>query len=324
MSELRWDATRDEWIIVAPRRHERTYQPPADLCPLCPSPPGGRPTEVPVETFEIAVFENRFPSLGERARDPARDGGDALHRTSPAPGRCEVVVYTPRHEGSLGGLSARRIERLLRVWADRYRELGARDDVRCVFIFENRGPEIGVTLHHPHGQIYAYPFVPSIPAREIARERAHADETGGRCLHCDLRAREEADGARIVVDAGEAVGWVPFAARWPYEMRLSPRAHRPSLLALEPAERRDLAVALKRTLEAYDRLFGKPMPYILAVRQAPTEGDAGPGAHLRIDLYPARRAADKLKHRAGSETSMGVAVHDVGPENAAEKLREVV
>ena len=315
MSELRWDARLGEWVIIAPHRQDRIYHP--EGCPLCPTRPGGGLTELPDAEFDIAVFENRFPSLRLPA-EPVSEGPGV----APAAGRCEVVVFTPEHEGSLGALPPERIDALLRVWAHRYEALSRLEGVRYVFIFENRGAEIGVTLSHPHGQIYAYSFVPPNVERELVVEAAHRNTYGG-CLHCGLLERELADGQRIVFDDGVVSAYIPFAAHWPYEVQIVPRQHRTSLIELTIAERRSLGTALKSVLQAYDRLFDRPMPYLLAIRQRPIAHDAR-DAHLRIELLPALRAEDKLKFRAGSETFMGVFINDIWPEQAAASLRSAM
>ncbi|NIP79478.1 MAG: galactose-1-phosphate uridylyltransferase, partial [Gemmatimonadetes bacterium] len=324
-SRLRRDPALDEWVIVAPHRQDRTYRPPPERCPFCPTRPDGEPTEIPVPAFEIAVFENRFPGLSPGAAssgDGTPPDPPALFETAPGRGQGEVVVYTPHHEGSLGALPLEKVERLVRVWTHRYRELGVRPYVRNVFIFENRGEAIGVTLEHPHGQIYGHPLVPPVPARMLEVEARHHRRTG-RCLRCDIVAGEMESGDRVIRSSGTVLTHVPFAPRWPYEAHIATRPHRASLLDLRPAERLELAAALKSLLESYDRLFGRPMPYVLAVMQAPTAATPGPGSHLRIEVYPALRAPDRLKHRAGSETAMGLTVTDVLPETAAGRLREL-
>jgi UDPglucose--hexose-1-phosphate uridylyltransferase len=327
-SHLRLDAASDEWVIVAPHRQDRTFHPPEEYCPLCPTGEGEEPTEVPVSGFDLAVFENRFPGLVRQhaGGDPApamEDPSSPLTATAPGRGQAEVVVYTSEHAGSLGGLPPDKVDRLLRVWTHRYAELSARPYIRNVFIFENRGPEIGVTLGHPHGQIYGHPFVPPIPARMLEAEAGHHERTGC-CLRCDMLAEELAEEARLVLTSDAVVAHVPFAPRWPYEVHVALRPHRSSLLDVEAGERRELATVLKSVLQTYDRLFARPMPYILAAIQAPTADTAGPGSHLRFEIYPALRGPEKLKYRAGSETAMGVTVTDVLPESAAAELREAL
>jgi galactose-1-phosphate uridylyltransferase len=167
MSELRWNPTLGEWVVTSSHRQDRTFLPPKDFCPLCPTKPGGFPTEIPAPTYDIVTFQNRFPAFQTPPPVPAVEGTD-LYPVRPAAGAAEVICYTPEHQGTLADQPLQRIHNLVRVWRHRYEDLGARPDVDYVFIFENKGTVIGVTLEHPHGQIYAYPFIPIIPARELA------------------------------------------------------------------------------------------------------------------------------------------------------------
>ena len=204
------------------------------------------------------------------------------------------------------------------VWRHRYLELGAREDVDYVYIFENRGVEIGVTLHHPHGQIYGYPFLPPVPALELA-----ADARLGGCAVCRMLELELAEERRIVYGNEAVEAYVPHAARWPYEVHLSMREHRDSLLECRPEELRLLATGLQTLVRGYDALFERPMPYVMAVHQAPTGGALRTG-HLHVEFYPPLREADKLKYPAGSEQGAGTFISDVLPEDAAAALREAI
>ncbi len=322
MSELRWHPVLREWVITATQRQDRTFLPPRDYCPLCPTKPGGFETELARPRYAIAVFENRFPSLRREPPEPAVAPGGPFE-VRPAAGVCEVVVYTPEHDTTLAQQSVEHIRRLLAVWTDRYRELGALPYVEYVFIFENKGEVIGVTLNHPHGQIYAYPFVPPIAARQLASSRTHQEETGN-CLFCDLLARERSDGRRVVSEDEHTTAVIPFYARWPYEVHITPRRHVESLLDLSDAEAWSLARLLKRVLVGYNNLFGFSMPYILAMHQAPTDGQEHPYSHLHIELYPPHRTATKLKYLAGSETGAGSFINDSLPEEKAAELRGVL
>ena len=310
MPELRFDSLRREWVAYATERNDRTFLP-KDFCPLCPSGPGGR-SEVPLDTFEVVVFENRFPAFG-----PDRVRGRPVR---PATTGCEVVVYTPEHELTLAKLPPERVRLLIDVWADRYTELGARPEVAYVYIFENKGEEVGVTLHHPHGQIYALPFVPPFAKAELdsARERL---ESGGRCLHCEEIEREAA-GPRSVFASQLMLAFVPHAARWPYEVHVYPRRHVSSIAELDDAERAELADALLRTARAYDTHFGFSTPYVMAVHQAPTDGESWPQAHLHFEFYPPHRRPDRLKYLAGVELGAGTFVNDTRPEETAAHLRK--
>ena len=313
MSELRFNELRDEQVVYAIHRQERTFLPARDHCPLCPTRPGGPQTEIPFPKFEIVVFDNRFPAF------------EAPH------GAAEVLVYTDDHDASFATLAPERAEALLWVWRQRYEELGARADIDYVFIFENRGVEVGVTLHHPHGQIYGYPFLPPVPALELA-----ADRRLGGCAPCALLRREMADGRRVVYENDSAVAYLPYAARWAFEAHVTLREHRPSLLDCGSDELRLLAAALQALARGYDSLFERPMPYVMAVHQAPTDGraDGAPGArsaaaaaragHLHVEFYPPLRTADKLKYLAGSEQGAGTFISDTLPEESAVLLREAI
>jgi UDPglucose--hexose-1-phosphate uridylyltransferase len=301
LSELRFDELRGEQVDYAIHRQERTFLPARDHCPLCPTRPGGEPTEIPLAAFEIAVFENRFPAF-----------------ETPA-GAAEVVVYTDDHDASFATLPAARAEDLMWVWRHRYLELGARGDVDYVYVFENRGVEVGVTLHHPHGQIYAFPFLPPVPARELA-----ADERLGGCAPCELLRRELRDGRRVVYENDAAVVYVPFAARWAYEAHVVMREHRASLLECEPRELRMLAQALQSLTRGYDAVFDRPFPYVMAVHQSPTAPALAGRGHLHVEFYPPLRTAEKLKYLAGSEQGAGTFISDTLPEESAAALREAI
>jgi UDPglucose--hexose-1-phosphate uridylyltransferase len=320
VNQLRWDPTLREWVAYATHRQDRTFLPPPEYCPLDPTKPGGFPTEVPREYYDIVVFENKFPSLARDAPEPD-EKGTALTPTAPGRGVCEVVLYSDDHDATLAGMSERRIRNLIEVWADRFAELGAREEVRYVFIFENKGEAIGVTLHHPHGQIYAYPFVPPRPKKELEAAREYKTHSGG-CLHCDLLSQEHEDGRRMVAKGEHFSAFIPFYAHFPFEAHVYSRRCAPSIADLDAAERWDLARVLKRLLVGYDALFGFSLPYMMVMHQAPTDGGAYDGiAHFHIEFYPPNRTADKLKYLAGSETGAGAFIMDVLPEMTAETLR---
>lgn len=319
MSELRYNRLLREWTATATGRQDRTFLPPADFCPLCPSVPGGFVTEIPEADYEVAVLENKFPSLSRNPAPPSLEGSP-LFPVEPAHGACEVVLYTSRHDASLADLSVDRIEDVILAWTDRYRELGARKDVAFVFIFENKGTAVGVTLHHPHGQIYAYPFVPPVLERELRACETHYRETGT-CLLCDMQSGEREDGRRIVGENAGFVAYVPFAARYPYEVHLVPKRHVDALDAFDEAQQRDLARMLKSLARAYDALFGKPFPYVMAVHQRPTDGENYPYYHFHVEFYPPMRSEDKLKYLAGSEIGAGMFINDTLAEEKAAELR---
>jgi len=322
VSELRWNPLLGEWVATATHRQERTFLPPADFCPLCPTMPGGFPTEVPEETYDIVVFENRFPSLRPDPPPPAVEGTE-LYPVRPGQGVCEVVLYSPNHTTTLAAEPVEQIHKLVQVWADRFRELGALPFVEYVFIFENKGEAIGVTLHHPHGQIYAYPFTPPRVARELEQSRAHKEKTG-RCLVCDIVAEEKRDGRRVVAEDNSFVAYIPFFARYPYEVHVASSRHLQALTDMSDSEKRDLAEILKSVLVAFDRLFDISFPYMMVLHQRPTDGDNYDFYHFHVEFYPPLRTAAKLKYLAGSETGAGVFINDTLAEEKAAELRSKV
>ena len=324
MNQLRWDPTLEEWVAYATHPQDRTFLPPAEYCPLCPTRPGGFPTEVPRESYDIVVFENKFPSFSPEAPEPD-EPGSALTPTAPGRGVAEVVLYSDDHDATLAGMSERRIRNLIDVWADRYEELGSLDYVNYVFIFENKGEAIGVTLHHPHGQIYAYSFVPPRPKKELGAATEYRSQNEGRCLHCDLISQEHEDGRRLIAKGEHFTAFIPFYAHYPYEVHLYARHCAPSIADLSGEERWDMARVLKRLLVGYDRLFGFSLPYVMVMHQAPTDGKDYEGvAHFHVEFYPPNRTVEKLKYLAGSEQGAGAFIMDALPEQTAETLRQAV
>ena len=321
MSELRWHPLLEQWVITATHRQERTFLPPEDYCPLCPTKPGGFPTEVPSESYDLVVFENKFPSLQEDPPPPAVLP-TPLSPVEAARGVCEVVLYSPRHHDTLAGMPLARIRNLTRVWKDRYLELGRRPFVRYVLIFENKGEAVGVTLHHPHGQIYAFPFLPPVVERELSASRRY-HETHGGCLFCASLAEELSDGRRVVLEGESFVAYLPFFARYPFETYLAPKRHLASMADLSGADLDDLAAVLKGLLVKFDALFDLSFPYIMVVHQAPTDGEEHPGAHLHFEFYPPLRSAKKLKYLAGCEAGGGNFINDTLAEESAAELRRV-
>jgi UDPglucose--hexose-1-phosphate uridylyltransferase len=317
-AHLRWHPLRGEWVVYASHRQNRTFLPAPEFNPLAPTIDPQHPTELPAGPWTIAVFENLFPALTLEAHDPP----DLSVPTAAGKGVCEVVVFTQDAKASLGALPLWHLELLMEVWADRYTELGALPDVKYVYPFENRGVEVGVTLHHPHGQIYAYPFVPPIAARELAQQRGYYEQRG-RGLLQDLIERELQEEQRMLYAGGACVAFMPICARYSYEVWVAPRRPAASFATLTDVERRDLARALKTVLLKFDGLWNRPFPYIMAIHQAPTDGELHPEAHLHFEFYPALRMPNRLKYLAGSEIGAGVFTADTLPEQTAAELRAV-
>jgi UDPglucose--hexose-1-phosphate uridylyltransferase len=287
---LRWHPLRAEWVAYASHRQNRTFLPPPEYNPLAVSTDSAHPTEVPAGHWDVAVFENLFPTFAMSAHGPPH----LDVATAAAKGVCEVVVFTQDAQATLGTLPLGHVRLLIDVWADRYEELGALPDVLYVYPFENRGVEVGVTLHHPHGQIYAYPFVPPVPARELEQQRAHY-ERHGRGLIEQIVSVELTEGVRLIYNGPHVVAFTPMCARYSYEVWIAPGRAATSFAELTDDERTDFARALKTVILKYDGLWNRPFPYILAVHQAPTDGLPHPEAHLHAEFYPAYRMPGRLK-----------------------------
>ncbi|GAA1250175.1 galactose-1-phosphate uridylyltransferase [Kitasatospora nipponensis] len=324
-AEIRRDPVLGDWVTVASHRQARTYHPPADECPLCPSR-DGRLSEVPAADYDVVVFENRFPSLSTDAASYVEGRDVPMQLGRPGVGRCEVVCFTADHGASFADLSESKARLVLDAWTDRTAELGGLPDIEQVFCFENRGAEIGVTLAHPHGQIYAFPFTTPRTSKMVASAVGHRARTG-RNLFEDLLAAELADPVRVVLAGEYWTAFVPYAARWPYECHLYPNRRVTSLTALNEAERAEFPRLYLDLLRRFDLLFpgddgpGVPAPYIAAWHQAPRHG--GDELALHLELFTIRRTVGKLKFLAGVESGMDAFVNDVSPEAAAQRLREV-
>lgn len=313
MSELRWDPLRGEWVATATHRMDRP-QMPKDWCPFCPG--SGR---VP-EHYDVHLYPNDFPTFAS----PAPQIGvkaTGLWDTRPSWGACDVVLYHPDHHKDFLEIGLDHLVKLAALWRRRYLELFENKKIKYVYIFENHGEEIGVTMPHPHGQIYAFPLIPPIPATEMKRAAKHKDQTG-KCLHCRLLNDERKDGRRMVFETDSWTAFVPFTAQWAYEIHLYPRRCVPHLGQMKDDELRSMMEAIKRVLAVYHQYYGRSYPYIMGFHQAPPNSRAGRGAHLHLEFYPIRRSPHKLKFRAGCETGAGLFINDSYPEEKAAELRQ--
>ena len=325
---MRLDPLTGEWVSIAAARQNRVVMPSADLDPLAPQSPGN-PSEIPSD-YDVAVFENRSPSFGPGLpgqagwvgfgnAEPGRagPGDDGLHRTAPAVGRCEVVCFSSTHEGAFGSLSRSRARTVIEAWADRTAVLSSLPGVEQVFVFENRGAAIGVTLPHPHGQIYAYPYLTPRTSRLLEQIDGY-----GPALFTDI-LKDEAGGPRVLLAGEHWTAFVPFAARWPIEAHMVPHEHVADFAETSEPQRDELAVLYLRLLRGIDALYDDPTPYIAAWHQAPVRSHRD-SARLHLQLTSPRRGADKLKYLAGSEAAMGAWIGDVPPEAQAELLRAAI
>ncbi|MDO5721902.1 MAG: galactose-1-phosphate uridylyltransferase [Actinomycetaceae bacterium] len=333
---MRRDPLTGEWIPMATHRMNRTFLPPADANPFAPARPGAayQDGEIPDTDYNVVVFENRFPSLmavpGQEVETSFVDG-EQIWPMRPAAGRCEVICFGPKLDQNLVDMGRTRMRTVIEAWADRTRELEQLPGIKQVFCFENHGKEIGVTLHHPHGQIYAYPYLTPKTSQMLWQARQHREETGGNLLR-DILDAELRSGRRIIAQTEHWVLYTPAAARWPVEMHLAPRRDVFALYELTDAEREDLAQVYLRMLAAGDRFFvgededgadvAIPLPYIAAWHQAPV-GEGREDLRLHLQLFSFLRSPGKLKYLAGSESGMGAWISDTTPEKIADRLREV-
>lgn len=313
MTELRWNPTAREWVSTASHRQDRPLMP-TDWCPFCPG--SGR---VP-EDYDVYIYPNDFPAFSIPAPDPGITG-DEFYRVGRSHGKCDVVLYHPDHNTSLPQLSVDHLARLVRLWRKRFSELKATPGVRYVLIFENKGAVIGVTMPHPHGQIYAFPFIPPRLKREVQAARAHR-RSQGECVFCQVLKTERRDARRLVAENQSFTAFVPFYARWPYEVHIFSRRHVGAIDEFRPAEEKALAEILKWVTLKYDRLFQFSFPYMMLMHQAPTKG-MHPYFHFHIEFYPPHRSRKKLKYLASVETGSGLFLNDSLAEEKAAELRQV-
>ena len=320
VAQMRLDSLTGEWVSIAAHRHGRAFLPPANQCPLCPSTDENL-SELP-DTFDVAVFENKSPSFGPDLLEQddleyARVAKLELGAVRDSVGRCEVVVFSPEHLGSLAEMSVERVRTVIDAWTDRTAALQGLPGIRQVFPFENRGQEIGVTLHHPHGQIYCYPYVTPRTAKVLASIEAY-----GPNLFADTLAFEQKS-ERVLIAGEHFTAYVPFAGRWPIEIHLLPHRHVQNFVQLTDEERDELAHIYSRLLRALDEIYDTPTPYIAAWHQAPLV-PGGENVRLQLQITSPRRAADKLKYLAGSESAMGAFIADFPPETTAAQIREAL
>lgn len=317
-ARMRLDVLTGDWISVAGARQNRAFLPPAELDPLAPQTPSN-PSEVP-SRYDVAVFENKSPSFGPALAEHADEYSDAQLRTPAlgtelrSVGRCEVVCFSPDHEGSFATLSESRARTVVEAWCDRTAALSALPGVQQVFPFENRGQAIGVTLGHPHGQIYSYPYItPKTEALIRQIDRYDGD------LFADILAFEKRS-ERVVLQGEHVTFFVPFAARWPIEVHMLPHRQVADFAALTVEERDEIARLYRQVLRGLDAIYDEPLPYIAAWHQAPvrTHRDS---IRLNLQITSPQRQADKLKYLAGSEAAMGAWIADRAPEESAELVR---
>jgi UDPglucose--hexose-1-phosphate uridylyltransferase len=318
-SQLRLDRSTGEWVIVAALRQDRTYKPPPGQCPLCPGPTG-LTSEVPAPDYDVVVFENRFPSLSG-AGQPAPPHADDGFVAAPGYGRCEVICFSSKHTASFAELEPAHARLVVDAWRHRTADLMAVPGIEQVFCFENRGEEIGVTLTHPHGQIYGYPYLTPRTATMLSQAHQHRIRHGSN-LFGDLLVRELADGGRVVACTELFTAFVPFAARWPVEVHIYPNRFVHNLIELNEDELNGFAQIYLDVLRRFDQMYSAPLPYISALHQF-NDTDAQADGYFHVELMSIRRSPTKLKYLAASESAMDAFISDVTPESVAQRLKDL-
>jgi UDPglucose--hexose-1-phosphate uridylyltransferase len=265
------------------------------------------------------VFDNDHPCVGSEAPQtlPSPPG---IYRNQPAAGIARVVCYSPNHALTLAELEPPEIEKLLGVWQEQYRDLSAGKEINHVLIFENKGEAVGVSNPHPHCQIYATNFVFKTIETEASVSKRHLAETG-RILFQDVIRAEQEDGRRIICENESAIAFIPYFARYAYEVFLAPKATHASLATLAHDELRDFAALLKQVLVKFDNLWQMPFPYVMPLHQAPTDGADYSSFHFHIEFHPPLRRPNLLKYLAGPEIGGGNFLSDTAPEEKAAELR---
>ena len=312
---MRRDPLTGEWISVAPQRNQRAHLPSEEACPLCPQS-DTNPSEIP-GPFDVAVFDNRSPSFGPSAVTAHTLAHEGFGDEVPAVCRCEVVVFSSDHRGSFSQLGRDRIDTVIAAWTHRTGALKSLPGVSTVFPFENRGEDIGVTLHHPHGQIYSYPFIP--PRTSQLLRSSHQHGSGFFRDYLEFEAASK----RAVWRGDNFTAFVPFGARWPIEFIVMPHRDVADFTELDDGERAELTDVLPQLVGGVDRLYDSETGYIAAWYQAPN-GVNGDEFRFHFRLTSPRRSENKMKLLAGSETAMGAFILDVAPEEQARRLREVL
>lgn len=315
MAELRWNPLVKDWVMIASHRQNRPMMP-KDWCPFCPGPDNDK---VP-KSFDVLKYDNDFPALSQNP--PAPDDVETrLYKTKPSYGKCEVILYSPEHTVTLPELSVPHIKKLVDLWTERFEEISKDENIKYVFIFENRGSVVGVTMPHPHGQIYGYSVVPKKMELELESFKEHRAKTGN-CLVCDMLEDETKAQKRIIFENDDFVVFLPFFCEYPYGIYISAKRHVQNLTQFTEAERESLAQTLKEAAGTLDSLFDYPFPYMMCMYQNPVNTDADINdCHFHIAFYPPMRSADKQKFNASSETGAWAHCNPTAPEEKAEELR---
>jgi UDPglucose--hexose-1-phosphate uridylyltransferase len=302
-----------EWIIVTPARADRPFQEGAAKCPFCPE------SEDVSGDWHVLTLDNKFPSLDPQVGSVPLDENYVME--APAYGFCKVIVLSPKHDEQIESMNDEQIERVFREYLTVFKELDQERGIEYVYEFENRGEAIGVSLNHPHAQIYALPFIPPRIKRELEQSKKMW-ESEKKCLVCQILKNElKAVTRRVIAENDDFVSFVPHFARLPYEVHIYPRKHVGSLMELED-KLLELGQMVRDVIQRYSKVFDE-VAYVMAFHTRPSTGDH-PYWHFHIELYPPWRDRTRMKFLAGVETGIAVFTNDSCPEDIAEQLREAI
>lgn len=324
MAELRWNPMIRDWVMIASHRQNRPNMP-KGTCPFCPG--SGK---VP-DSYDVLKYDNDFPALSQTPPEMdfpvSAEHGD-LYKVKPAYGKCEVILFTSDHNSSLCKLPAEHIDKLVDLWVNRFTELSQDKNIKYIFIFENRGEVVGVTMQHPHGQLYGYSVIPKKIELELDSCREYHEEHG-KCLFCDMNAEEERFAERVICENEDFVAYIPFFADYAYGVYISAKSHKLRITDFNERERKNLGAILKQVTGAYDNLFDMAFPYMMCMHNAPVNCEEEyPGMddyyHFHIEMYPPMRACDKQQFQASSETGVWAHCNPTAPEAKAAELREAL
>lgn len=317
MAELRWNPLLQTWTMVASNRQSRPHLP-KDWCPFCPG--SGK---VP-DNYDVYAYDNDFPALTTNPGEPdVVDSGP--YKSKSNYGKCEVILYSSDHHSTLPTLSVDHIYKLVCLLAERYLELAQDSKIKYIFQFENRGEEVGVTMPHPHGQIYAYSFVPQKIQVELASCQKYYQEQGN-CLICAMNKEEASFQQRLITENNSFLAYLPFFTDYPFGVFIVSKKHLGNITQFNQQEKRDLALILKNITGAFDQLFDRLFPYMMCFHQTPVNcqeyQDAGEYYHFHIEFYPPLREANKIKFYASSEMGAWAACNPLAVEQTAQMLRQ--
>lgn len=316
MAELRYHPLIKDWVMIASHRQNRP-QMPKDYCPFCPG--SGK---VP-EQFDVYEYDNDFPALSQNPPQPD-DVANDFFKVKEAYGKCEVILYSPEHTVTLPELPTEHIKKLVDLWVDRFNVISADEKIKYVFIFENRGDIVGVSMPHPHGQIYGYSVIPKKLELELDSSKEYYEENG-KCIFCDMLDNETEDGRRIVFESEHFTVFLPFFCEYPYGVYIMSKRHIGNIAQFTEDEKADFAEVLRLTTGMLDCLFDYKFPYMMCMHNAPVNGeDTSDYYHFHVEFFPPMRSADKQKFNASSETGAWAHCNPTAPEAKTIELREAL